>query len=210
MCACRDNAISEPGWEPADGQVVVSYGDADMARSNSNVLSLMALVAITASGHFCCAQASSAGDQPKVVENKSAHIAVSIALLQKKIPAGQKPSVVLTVENLGGNVTIAFPKDRVQVEGEAGEPPTTLYQRQVTQTLRPGEPQLRMGGFEPEIWPTFSSDRKYDLSLFYDLSKPGKYTVYIEVLDVSAAESKHGAGLWVRSKTVPFEIQAPN
>jgi hypothetical protein len=51
---------------------------------------------------------------------------------------------------------------------------------------------------------------RYDLSGFYDLSKPGKYTVYIEVLDVSALETKHGAGLWVRSKTVPFEIQAPN
>jgi hypothetical protein len=181
-----------------------------MARFSSNVLSLMALVAITASGHSGYAQTSPAGVQPEVLDSKSAHIAVSIALPQKRIPAGQKPWVVLTVENLGGNVTIAFPEDRVHVEGEAGEPPTTLYQRQVTQTLRPGEPQLRMGGFEPEIWPTFSSDRKYDLSQYYDLSKPGKYTVCIEVLDVNAPETKHGAGLWVRSKAVAFEIQAPN
>jgi hypothetical protein len=181
-----------------------------MARFNSNVLSLMALVAIAASGHFGYAQTSSAGVQPEVLEGRSAHVAVSIALPQRRIPAGQKPWAFLTLENLGGSVTIAFPEDRVHVEGEAGEPPTTLYQRQVTHTLRPGEPELMMGGYEPEIWPTFSSERKYDLSLLYDLSKPGKYTVYIEVLDVSAPETKHGAGLWVRSKTVPFEIQAPH
>lgn len=146
--------------------------------------------------------------RPKVMIGKSAHIAVSLALPQKQIPAGQKPWVVLTVENLGGNVTSAFPEDRVHVEGEAGEPPTTLYQRQVTHTLRPGERELMSGGYEPEIWPTFSKDMKYDLSLFYDLSKPGKYTVYIEVLDVSAPETKHGAGLWVRSETAPFEVEA--
>jgi hypothetical protein len=181
-----------------------------MAQFNSSVLSLIALVAITASGHFGYAQTSSTGVQPEVLDSKSAHIAVSIALPKKQIPAGQKPRVVLTVENLGGNLTILFPPDRVRVVGEAGEPPTTLYQRQVTQTLRPGEPGLMMGGFEPEIRPSFSSDREYDLSMFYNLSKPGKYTVYIEVLDVSAPETKHGAGLWVRSKTVQFEIQAPN
>jgi hypothetical protein len=181
-----------------------------MARFNGTGLSLMAIIAIAASGTSGYAQISSAGGQPDVLDSKSAHIAVSIALSQKQIPAGQKPWVLLTVENLDGNVTIAFPEARVHAEGEAGEPPTTLYQRQVTHKLRPGERELMMGGFEPEIWPTFSSDRKYDLSLFYDLSKPGKYTVYIEVVDVSAPETKHGAGLWVRSKTVPFEIQAPN
>jgi hypothetical protein len=96
-----------------------------------------------------------------------------------------------------------------------GEAPTTLYQRQVTHTLWPGERELT-GGYEPPIGPrvsldgepTFSSDRTYDLSLFYDLSKPGKYTVYIEVLDVSAPETQRGAGLWVRSQTEQFEVEA--
>jgi hypothetical protein len=181
-----------------------------MTRFNTIVLSFMTIVALAAAGNSGYAQTSSAGVQPDVLDSKSAHIAVSIALPKKQISAGQKPWVVLTVENLGGNVQIAFPEDRVHVEGEAGEPPTTLYQRQVTHTLRPGERELMMGGFEPTILPTFSIDRKYDLSLFYDLSKPGKYTVYIEVLDISAPETKHGAGLWVRSKTVPFQIQAQN
>jgi hypothetical protein len=167
----------------------------------------MAIFAIAAAGNSGYAQTSPVGVRPHVFDSKSAHIAVSIALPQKQIPAGQTPWAFLTVENLGGNVTIAFPQDHVHVEGEAGEPPTTLYQRQVTQTLRPGEPQLRMGGFEPEIWPTFSSDRKYDLSQYYDLSKPGKYTVYIEVIDLSASK---GYAVWVRSKTAQFEMLAPN
>jgi hypothetical protein len=188
-----------------------------MAQFNSSVVSLIALVAITAPGHFGYAQTSSTGVQPEVLDSKSAHIAVSVVLPRKQIPAGQKPWVVLTVENLGGNVTSAFPETRVHVEEGAGEPPTTLYQRQITHTLRPGERELMMGGFQPSIGPAlsedgpkFSADMKYDLSLLYDLTKPGEYTVYIEALDLSAPETIHGAGLWVRSKTVPFEIQAPN
>jgi hypothetical protein len=187
-----------------------------MTRFNTIVLSFMTIVAFAAARDSGYAQTSSAGVRPDVLDSRSAHIAVSVALPRKQIPAKQKPWVVLTVENLGGNVTSAFPETRVHVEGGAGEPPTTLYQRQITHTLRPGEREL-MGGFQPSIGPAlsedgpkFAADMKYDLSLLYDLSKPGKYAVYIEVLDVSAPETKHGAGLWVRSKAVPFEIQAQN
>jgi hypothetical protein len=176
----------------------------------------MTIVAFAAASNAGYAQTSSGGVQPQVLDSKSAHIAVSIALPKKQIPPGQKPWVVLTVENLGGNVTSTFPETRVHVEGGAGEPPTTLYQRQIAHTLRPRERELAMGS-QPSIGPALSkdgpkisADMKYDLSLLYDLSKPGKYTVYIEVLDVSAPETKHGAGLWVRSKTLPFEIQAAN
>jgi hypothetical protein len=180
-------------------------------------MSLAMFGVMAAKGISVDAQAAQAVSyQPKVMIGKSAHIAVSLAVPQKQIPAGQKPSAILTVELLGGNLTTVFPEDRVHVEGEMGEAPTTLYQRQVTHTLRPGEPGLMSGGFEPTIGPTvsidgeptFSSDRTYDLSLFYDLSKPGKYTVYIEVLDVSTPETERGAGLWVRSQTEQFEVEA--
>jgi hypothetical protein len=177
-------------------------------------VSLATIGVMAAKGISVDAQTAQVSYQPKVVVGRSAHVAVSLALPQKQIPAGQKPWAFLTVENLGGNVTSTFPPDRVHVEGEAGEPPTTLYQRQLTHTLRPGEREL-MGGYEPTIGPAlsedgpkFSADMKYDLSLLYDLSKPGKYTVYIEVLDVSAPETKHGAGLWVRSETAQFEVEA--
>ncbi len=100
-----------------------------------------------------------------------------------------------------------FPKDRVHVEGENGESPTTPLQRQLTHRLRRGEKELRSGGFEPLILAGASSTRKYDLERFYDLSEPGKYSVYIEVLD--AVASKDNAGVWLRSNTVSFEIEAP-
>ena len=45
---------------------------------------------------------------------------------------------------------------------------------------------------------------KYDLSRFYDFKEPGKYTVYIEVLD-----PKSDTGDWVRSPVATFELQAP-
>jgi hypothetical protein len=184
-----------------------------MARFNSNVQVLIVLVAITA-GHSGYAQTSSAGDQQETVNGRSAYMAVSIALPQKQIPVGQKPWVVLTVELLGGNVTAAFPETRVHVEGDAGEPPTTLYQRQLTRTLRPGERELIGGGFQRSIGPAlsedgpkFSADEKWDLSLLYDLSKPGKYIVYIEALDQTASKRDR---VWVRSQTLQFEILPPH
>ncbi len=185
-----------------------------MARINRIVQRLVAPVALIASVQFGYAQKSSAGDQQEVLSGRSRYMAVSIALPQKKIPAGQKPLVVLTVELLGGNVTTVFPETRVHVEGEAGEPPTTLYQRQVTHTLRSGERELRDDDFKRTIEPALSegdpkvsADETWDLSLFYDLSKPGKYTVYIEALDQTASERNR---VWVRSQTAQFEILPPH
>ncbi|MGA8273425.1 MAG: hypothetical protein WB919_17815 [Candidatus Sulfotelmatobacter sp.] len=153
------------------------------------------------------------GAKPSVT-NQSATISLSIAVPIEHIPAGQKPWVSLTVKNLSAaknlsNEGIAYPRDRVYVEGPKGEPPTTLRQRQLTMRLKPGEPQLRTGGFEPLIAPGASFTRKYDLSSLYDFKEPGEYTVYIEVLDESAPETKSGAGLWVRSPVATFEVQAP-
>ncbi|MGI0133495.1 MAG: hypothetical protein ACREBW_00855, partial [Candidatus Micrarchaeaceae archaeon] len=63
------------------------------------------------------------------------------------------------------------------------------------------------GGFEPTIQPADSFTRKYDLSRLFDLNKPGKYTVYIEVSN--AFHSNDWKGGWVRSPTATFEILAP-
>jgi hypothetical protein len=176
-----------------------------MRRFLSVVLSLIALVVIGTESNRADAQDSRATASPIVHVGQSATMAVSIVLPKEQVPAGQPILAQLTVKNLASQ-TISFPHDRVHVEIKGGEAPTKLRQRQLTQTLRPGEPQLRSGGFEPEIEPGNSSLREYDLSQLYDLSKPGTYSVYIEVLDVSA--SKHNAGVWVRSNTAQFEIQA--
>ncbi len=139
-----------------------------MTRFHKLAVSLAMFGVMAAKSISVDAQAAQAVSyQPKLMIGKSAHVAVSLTLPQKQIPAGQKPWAFLTVENLGGNVTIAFPQDRVHVEGEAGEAPTTLYQRQITETLRSGEPRLMSGAFEPTILPTFSSERKNDLSLCF-------------------------------------------
>ncbi len=52
---------------------------------------------------------------------------------------------------------------------------------------------------------------KYDLSYFYNFKEPGKYTVYIEVLDMLAAKAKTktDTDYWVRSPVATFELQAP-
>jgi hypothetical protein len=173
-------------------------GDKVMAdwkpRLRLTIIILFALVTLVAYGH--------AGSAAK----PSTTIALIIALPEEHILIGQIPWVHLTVKNLT-NEDISYPEDRVQVMGEKGEPPTTLRQRQLTNRRQPSEPSILGGGFEPTIEPGGSFTRRYDLSQLYDLSKPGKYTVYIEVLD--EFNSRRGKGGWVRSPIATFEIQAP-
>ena len=130
-------------------------------------------------------------------------VALSIFLPEKHLVAGQTPFVFLTVKNLS-ETAISFPQDRVYVEGERGEAATTLRQRQLTQRRRPGEPSLLGGGFEPNVEPRGKFTRKYDLSQLYDVSIPGKYSVYIEVFDQASGSMGH----WVRSPIATFEVKA--
>ena len=52
---------------------------------------------------------------------------------------------------------------------------------------------------------------KYDLSRFYDFKEPGKYTAYIAVFDMLAAEAKTktDTDYWVRSPVATLEVLAP-
>lgn len=139
--------------------------------------------------------------------SKSANIELGIAFQKKQIPLAQKPWAFLTVKNLGSK-EIAYPFSRVHVEGPKGEPPTTLYQRQLTNRLKPGEPGINLGGYRSPIapagWPGDTFTAKYDLSAFYDFKEPGKYTVYIEALD----ETGMMTDPWVRSPVATFELMA--
>ena len=131
---------------------------------------------------FACAVAAAQSTPP---------ISLSIAIPKDHIPVGQKPWVWLTVKNLT-NEEISYPDDQVYVQGESREPPATSWGRQRKNgQLMPGP------GDPPSIHPGDSFTMKYDLSAFYDLSKPGKYTVYIEV--------SHST----RSPIAHFEIIAP-
>jgi hypothetical protein len=142
------------------------------------------------------------------VTSQSTTISISIGVPAGHITVGQKPWVSLTVMNLG-NEEINDPWDRVHVEGPNGEPPTTLRQRQVTDRLRPWEPPLRIDDYGARhIAPGDSFIAKYDLSALYEFKEPGKYTVYIEVVDSLAAKAKTRAdnNYWVRSPVATFEI----
>jgi hypothetical protein len=138
----------------------------------------------------------------------SKSLSLSLAVPVKHIPMGQTPWVSLTVKNLASK-EIAYPDDRVYVEAAKGEAPTTLHQRQVTHRLKPGEPSIRPTGFRPLIAPGDSYIMNYNLSGFYDFKEPGTYSVYIELLDTLAPETKTGDGTWVRSPVATFEVQVP-
>jgi hypothetical protein len=143
--------------------------------------------------------------------SKTATLELSIAIPIEHIPLGQKPWVHLTVKNLG-NEEIAYPQERVYVEGPKGEPPTTLRQRQLTDRLKPGEPTLRMDDYgATPIAPGESFTAKYDLSALYDFKEPGKYTVYVEVVDSLAAKAKTKTDndYRMRSPVATFELTAP-
>jgi hypothetical protein len=47
--------------------------------------------------------------------------------------------------------------------------------------------------------PGESAIKNFDLTVYYDLSVPGKYSVYLDVRDAS--------GTWLRTNTLQFEVQ---
>src|SRR5690348_14145168 len=112
-------------------------------------------------------------------------IAVSIVMEEDKVPVGQMPMADLTVENLTDHeIVIHNSMYQAYVEGDKGEAPTTLEQRRLTHRLRPGEADLR--GDEMVIWTLRSGEsgvRRFQLGYLYHLNSPGKYKVYIEVVD---------------------------
>jgi hypothetical protein len=145
---------------------------------------------------------------PSVVPpSRSAAMALTLAAPKEPTPVGQIPWIFLTMENLSGHEIVVPMEERVHVEGERGEPPTTLRQRQLTHTTLPGEPDLMGGGFTPSIDAGGSFTQKWDLSAYYDLRSPGKYSAYVEVDDFSLPP--HTVSVQLRSNAVRFEITAP-
>ncbi|MFY9644346.1 MAG: hypothetical protein WAK29_04160 [Terriglobales bacterium] len=164
---------------------------------------------ISACSTFFSARAASQTPPPQPES-----IAVNLSIERKQVAIGQSPWVDLTVENLSDHsIALHGRMCRVRVEGEKGEPPTTKVQRQMTDRLRPGEAPLREDeNFLPMIWPKDipgdSYTQKWKLDYLYDLSAPGKYTVYAECMDPSTEKSS--TPKWLRTNTVQFTMQAPN
>ena len=159
-------------------------------------LSLATILAISASPSLH-AQVAPPSSQPD-------SIAVSISLDKDHVPVGQSPWAIIAVQNLTDHeIEIHDRMVRIRVEGEKGEPPTTLVHRAITGKLLPGDRPMRID--EMAYWtisPGEKSSHKYDVSGFYDIKSPGSYTVYMEVLDPVTHK-------WLRTKTVKFDIQVP-
>jgi len=171
-----------------------------MKISHTFALYLAAVVLVALDSFSICGQTASSTDRP-------ASIAVSIAMDKDQVPTDQipkEPWAVLTVKNLTDHeVVIHDSMYRAYVEGKAGEPPTTRAQRQMTARLRPKEAPLR--GDEMSLWaiaPGESGIRKFQLAYLYDLTSPGKYKVYAEVVDPTTRKR-------LRTNTATFEMEAP-
>jgi hypothetical protein len=160
---------------------------------------------ISACGTFFCAQAVSQTRPPQ-----SDSIAVNLSIDKEQVAIGQSPWAILRVRNLSNHeMPIHDWMYRAHLEGEKDEPPTTKVQRQITGRLRPGEVPLRTD--EYVVWtisPGKSDIRKFQLDYLYDLSVPGKYVVYVEVMDPSTLKSS--TPKWLRTNTVEFTMQASN
>jgi len=142
------------------------------------------------------------GAQDFVPAHKSNTMYITIAMEKKQVHAGESPKVVLTIENLTDHAfPVNFcPPDRFWVQGERGEPPTTYLERVETQRWLPGERDLACGPGPAELLnPGGTSKSSWALSIFYDLSAPGKYSVYVDIWSTEG---------YLRTDPVEFEVLA--
>lgn len=139
-------------------------------------------------------------------------ITVTLALEKDHVPLGQKPRAVLTIKNIsqqGVCFSTASRLYRVHIQGQDGEPPETVWQRHRHGEFRLGDgPELMDGPVVCQyIAPGASDVHIYDLTMFYNLSVPAKYAVYMEIRDEPKGPA--GPSVWLRTNTAQFEIQQP-
>lgn len=142
--------------------------------------------------------------QTQVENNPKRLFSISFYVVPNKISVGKPVNASLFVQNITDREH-NFPEEQIYVQGDAGEPPMTLRHRQLTGHLNPGDPALMMGGYSPPIEPGETSVRYYNLLDHYDLSKPGKYTAYVEIIDIGERRIT-GKANKVRSPLATFEI----
>jgi len=150
-----------------------------------------------------------ATDNPSLVAqttaaNPSPAITVSISLQKDKVPLGESPWVLFAVKNLTDHeIVIEDSMCRLHVEGEKGERPRTPASKVITNRFQSRVATLRPVVYVPWIIaPGETSIHKYKLAYLFDLSDPGQYTIYIEVMDPSSHK-------WLRTNTANFEMQRP-
>jgi hypothetical protein len=118
-----------------------------------------------------------------------------------KVPVGQSPWVNLRVENLTDR-EITISEAVPHVEGDEGELPRKPNTEIITDRA---QPRLRLRTVVYVAWtiaPKDSSIHQYKLAHFFDLSRPGEYTVHMEVADPSSHKL-------LRTNSAKFEMQSP-
>jgi hypothetical protein len=144
--------------------------------------------------------------------SRSDSVTIHLSLPKGSYAIGENPIVVMAVQNISSN-EVCFSTDpylrQIHVAGKNGEPPKTEFHRRLTGEFHPGDgPELMPGPVDCRpIAPGSVDSLKYDLTRFYDLSKPGDYSVYLEIYD--PAGPKDGSGRWLRTNTVKFKMEAP-
>jgi hypothetical protein len=139
-------------------------------------------------------------------------VSTHVSLQKSSYTVGEKPIAVLAIKNISSE-PIWFSNnrhlERIHIMRKDGEPPKTELHHHIIGDFRPGDgPVLDSGPVAGRsIAPGSVDSQSYDLTYFYDLSKPGNYSVYLELYD--PAGPKDGSGQWLRTNTAKFEIQAP-
>jgi len=97
---------------------------------------------------------------------------------------------------------------RVHIEKDGiGEPEKTERYRHILGDFRKGDGPNQSGGscVVSSLGTGATVRWSCDLSYYYDLTKPGHYSLYIEFFD---EDIRNKTGSWIRSNTAVFDVQA--
>jgi len=148
--------------------------------------------------------------QGSIPPSQGPSLAVNLKLDNDHVSVGDKPQAILTLRNISLDVKCfhtSISLYKVHMDGKNG-PPETEFQRHMRGEYRPGEKHApdEGPGNCVNISPGASIFLTYDLTVFYDLSVPGTYSIYMEVLDES--KDKTGVGAWLRTNSAQLVMQA--